>query len=178
MAKGDTKTENLLDILANGTREDIPAADCCNTKTQNYILGAINRMVDLEEEVEWLENNPDVTDIVATYEALMAYDTSRLTDNDIIRVLSDETHDGNSTYYRWTNNQWVYIGSSKAYDVFTGTDGTTAGTVGLVPAPATTDAGKFLSSDGHWEDASAPIQNSDWDDVWDEAIENVNGVGM
>ena len=33
---------------------------------------------------------------------------------------------------------------------FTGTDGTSAGTAGLVPAPVTTDAGKFLKADGTW----------------------------
>lgn len=36
---------------------------------------------------------------------------------------------------------------------FTGTDGTAAGTAGLVPAPATTDAGKFLKADGTWDTA-------------------------
>lgn len=36
------------------------------------------------------------------------------------------------------------------YSPFTGTDGTTAGTSGLVPAPATTDAGKVLGADGTW----------------------------
>lgn len=36
------------------------------------------------------------------------------------------------------------------YSNFVGTDGTAAGTAGLVPAPATTDAGKFLKADGTW----------------------------
>lgn len=39
------------------------------------------------------------------------------------------------------------------YDDFTGTDGNTPGEAGLVPAPATTDAGKFLKSDGTWATA-------------------------
>ena len=39
------------------------------------------------------------------------------------------------------------------YSNFTGTDGTAAGTSGLVPAPATTDAGKFLKADGTWDTA-------------------------
>ena len=39
------------------------------------------------------------------------------------------------------------------YSAFTGTDGTAAGTAGLVPAPATTDAGKFLKADGTWDTA-------------------------
>ena len=40
------------------------------------------------------------------------------------------------------------------YSDFTGTDGTTAGEAGLVPAPATTDAGKFLSASGLWEEVA------------------------
>jgi len=39
------------------------------------------------------------------------------------------------------------------YSAFTGTDGNTPGTSGLVPAPATTDAGKFLKADGTWDTA-------------------------
>ena len=39
----------------------------------------------------------------------------------------------------------------KTYSDFVGTDGTATGTAGLVPAPATTDAGKFLNADGVWE---------------------------
>ena len=39
------------------------------------------------------------------------------------------------------------------YSTFTGTDGTSAGAAGLVPAPATTDAGKFLKADGTWATA-------------------------
>lgn len=39
------------------------------------------------------------------------------------------------------------------YSDFTGTDGSSAGSAGLVPAPATTDAGKFLKADGTWDTA-------------------------
>lgn len=42
------------------------------------------------------------------------------------------------------------------YSDFTGTDGTSAGTNGLVPAPATTDAGKFLNASGAWVDETKP----------------------
>ena len=41
------------------------------------------------------------------------------------------------------------------YSNFTGTDGTAAGAAGLVPAPATTDAGKFLKADGTWDTAGS-----------------------
>lgn len=151
MAKGDTKTNQYLDIAANGTRADFPAS-CCETRSQTLIREVGERIMDLEDEVERLENNPDVADIVATYADLQSYDTSQLTDKDVIRVLQDETHDGDSTYYRWSTSTstWTYIGESKQYTDFVGTDGTTAGTAGLVPAPATTDTDKYLKSDGTW----------------------------
>lgn len=38
------------------------------------------------------------------------------------------------------------------YSDFTGTTGSSAGTSGLVPAPATTDAGSYLKADGTWSD--------------------------
>lgn len=50
------------------------------------------------------------------------------------------------------------------YSTFTGTDGTAVGTAGLVPAPATTDAGKFLKADGTWDSAGGggvtPVQTT------------------
>lgn len=51
----------------------------------------------------------------------------------------------------------VLSATDTTYSDFVGTDGQTAGTAGLVPAPATTDAGKFLKADGTWDDAGSPI---------------------
>ena len=187
MASGDTKTQQYLDIAANGTRADLPGDGCCNTRTQSLILGVAERIMNVEDEVEEIKDNPDVADIVATYADIQAYDTSKLTDKDVIRVLTDETHDGQSTYYRYSkqSDSWTYIGAAgdyytktaadakfqdkltagtnvsisaqnvisatdTTYSAFTGTDGTAAGSAGLVPAPATTDAGKYLKADGTW----------------------------
>lgn len=48
------------------------------------------------------------------------------------------------------SDQNVISATDTTYSNFTGTDGTAAGVAGLVPAPATTDAGKFLKADGTW----------------------------
>ena len=66
MASGDTKTEHLLDVLANGSRADIPADNCCNTKTQNYILGAVDRMISLEEDISGKANKISVVQTSAS----------------------------------------------------------------------------------------------------------------
>lgn len=157
MAKGDTKTNQYLDIAANGTRADLPTDTCCETRTQTLIRGVAERIMDVEDEVEEIKNNPDVVDVVPTYAALQNYDTSSLTDKDIIRVLQDETHDGDSTYYRYNaqSGTWTYVGESKQYEDFVGTDGTAGGQNGLVPAPVATDAGKFLNANGSWEEVQA-----------------------
>lgn len=276
----------LLQYEANNhiylySSDGIPTAITANIPQE--VLDSIAELeydvVDLQNQIDDLKNSPDVVDIVDTYADLQAYDTSHLGDKDIIRVLTDETHDGASSYYRWDKQTetWTYIGSiqtaantifyadlsetgntrhiyknsdmtgtvsvqelldanedgqvilrmssaqtpenfndaylqntyvgvgdyqflfldnrnyyeydgttttdtsyyySKStiqleltagnnititgntisatdttYSNFTGTDGTSAGVAGLVPAPATTDAGKFLKADGTWATA-------------------------
>lgn len=103
MASGDTRTQQYLGIAANGNRADLPGETCCETRTQTLTREVAERVIGLDEEVQELKNNPDVVDIVETYQDLEDYDTSTLTNKDIIRVLQDSTHSGNSTYYRWNS---------------------------------------------------------------------------
>lgn len=144
----------------------------------------------LQGQIDAITASSDVTDIVGTYADLQNYDTSTLGNNDIIKVLQDESQNDETTYYRWstTTQSFTLIGeegpyytksaadqkfqdkltagsnisinanneisaTDTTYSDFTGTDGQTAGTAGLVPAPATTDADKFLKSDGTWDTA-------------------------
>ena len=143
----------------------------------------------LQGQIDALSAASDVTDIVGTYADLQAYDTSKLKDNDIIKVLQDENQNDETTYYRWSTSTETFtlIGEEGPYytkaaadqkfqdkltagsnitidanneisadiPVFTGTDGVDAGTAGKVPAPATTDAGKYLKADGTWDTVSA-----------------------
>ena len=58
-----------------------------------------------------------------------------------------------TTYSAGTNIQitgTTISATDTTYSNFTGTDGVSAGTAGLVPAPATTDDGKYLKADGTW----------------------------
>lgn len=127
MAKGDSKFNQYLDVLANGNRADLPTDTCCETRSETLIRESAERVMDLEDEVEELKNNPDVVDIVATYADLQAYDTQHLTDKDIIRILQDENHSNASTYYRYnkTNNTWTYIGEASPVVVQTTGQSTT-----------------------------------------------------
>ena len=208
-----------------------------------------NADINLQGQIDAISAASDVTDVVGTYADLQAYDTQNLKDNDIIKVLQDESQNDETTYYRWSTatqtftligEEGPYYTKSQAdtllnakqntltagsnvqivndtisatdttytagtglalngtqfsvdtttiatqsdltaglatkqdtltagtniqinnntvsatdttYSDFTGTDGTSAGVAGLVPAPATTDAGKFLKADGTWDTA-------------------------
>lgn len=71
----------------------------------------------LQSQIDAITVSSDVTDIVGTYAQLQAYDTSKLKDNDIIKVLQDESRDDETTYYRWNNTtgQFVLIGEEGPY---------------------------------------------------------------
>lgn len=76
------------------------------------------------EEIETIEAASDVVDVVGTHAALESYDTSKLQDNDIIKVLQDETRDDAITYYRWneTDSTFVYVGAEGPYYTASETD--------------------------------------------------------
>lgn len=68
---------------------------------------------ELQAQIDAISSKSDVVDVVASYVELVAYDTSTLGDNDVIKVLEDETHDDAESYYRWnlTTETWGYVGS-------------------------------------------------------------------
>lgn len=71
----------------------------------------------LQSQIDTINDSTDVKDVVGTYAELEAYDTTNLGDNDIIKVLDDETHEGAITYYRWnkTEGEFTYIGETGPY---------------------------------------------------------------
>lgn len=78
-----------------------------------------NADIGLQNQIDAITAGADVRDIVGTYADLQAYDTSDLHDKDIVKVISDSTHNDASTYYRWVITDhvgaWVYIGAEGPY---------------------------------------------------------------
>lgn len=169
----------------------------------------------LQGQIDAISASSDVTDIVGTYADLQAYDTSTLGDNNIIKVLQDEEHNDETTYYRWSTSTQTFtlIGeegpyytksaadqkfqgkltpgsnitidannkisaTDTVYNDFTGTDGVNAGTAGLVPAPAVSDAGKYLKADGTWDSVSGgiPTTATFWGASYDSVNNKVDGT--
>lgn len=78
----------------------------------------------LQSQIDGISASSDVKDVVGTYAELQAYDTSTLGNNDIIKVLQDETHSGETTYYRWstTTQTFTLIGEEGPYYTKSATD--------------------------------------------------------
>lgn len=74
------------------------------------------------QEIEAIEASSDVVDIVGTKAELDAYDTSELKDNDIIKVLQDESRNDAITYYRWNGTAFIYVGAEGPYYTASETD--------------------------------------------------------
>lgn len=102
----------------------IYSSDGIPTKITEDLTPIWDKIADLEEEdekiweeIEEIEMSSDVVDIVGTYAELQTYDTSKLHDNDIIKVLQDETHLNETAYYRWSTatDTFSYVGSEGPY---------------------------------------------------------------
>lgn len=87
-------------------------------------------------EIETIEASSDVVDVVGTYAELEAYDTSKLKDNDLIKVLADETRDDAITYYRWSTSteSFTYVGAEGPYYTASEVDTLLAGKQGTLTA--------------------------------------------
>lgn len=86
--------------------------DYSDNKGQSFTL-ATQSYVD--EQINLVEMQSDVIDVVGTYADLQAYDTTNVKENDLIKVITDSTHNNATSYYRWVSNAWVYVASEGPY---------------------------------------------------------------
>ena len=145
-----TKTSDLTNDGSDGTDTYVESAALSDyytkteTDTQIGYETTAREIADqgLQEQIDAIAASSDVVDIVGTYAALQAYDTSKLHDNDIIKVLEDETRDDATTYYRWSTSTeaFTYIGAEGPYYTKAETDAT------FVPQTRTVNS-KALSAD-------------------------------
>ena len=120
---------NLLidgEVGEKNTVDSIIAVDGRVTDNKDYI-DEVNRKVssnkttiDLHSsQIAALENRSDIVDVVKNYAALQSYDVSKITDNDIVKVLKDENRENAITYYRYhldnIPSKWEFVGSLAAY---------------------------------------------------------------
>lgn len=115
---GETGDTNQVVIILS-TDALIAAHNTSNTAHSDIRTDIADGLDNLQDQIDALSASSDVTDVVGTYTDLENYDTSGLTENDILKVLEDSTHDDSTTYYRWILvggvGQWQYIGEQGAY---------------------------------------------------------------
>jgi len=92
-----TKTSDMNTAISNAV----------GTETTNRQNADLN----LQNQIDAITSASDVVDVVSTYQDLQEYDTSKLTEKDVVKVMQDSTHNNALAYYRWENNTWEYIGS-------------------------------------------------------------------
>ena len=85
------------------------------TALNTEVTTRTNEVASLQSQIDIMEQNTNVADVVGTFAALSAYDKSKITENDIIEVLRDETRENADTYYRLQSGSWVYVGSLGSY---------------------------------------------------------------
>lgn len=130
----------------------------------------------LQQQIDTIVASSDVRDMVGTYADLEAYDTSKLGDNDIIKVLQDETHNDETTYYRWVvaDEAFTLIGEEGPYYTKSATDDLLATKADVTSVYSTTEVDNLL---GTRDDAIAAINNKAVQGVTDTTIGN-NTAGL
>ena len=135
---GDTKDFNQLEnrpkydgeLMTGDTdipnvEESIEAEAEAREEADNVLAGDISAETtarqsadsNLQSQIDAITVSSDVTDIVGTYAQLHNYDTSSLSDNDIVKVLQDEHQNNETTYYRWSTSTQTFtlIGEEGPY---------------------------------------------------------------
>ena len=93
--------------------------------------------------------------VVGEYSTAIGYNARSWT-HDAIQIGQGINSEASSLYIGTSSsNNWKLLGSdgkipAARLTAFTGSDGTTAGSIGAVPAPAIADNTKFLKGDGTW----------------------------
>lgn len=115
---------NSVELVGDKSLGDLGITDAINDAVSDEADIRSTADQEIWTEIEAIEAGSDVVDIVGTYAELQQYDTSTLQNNDVIKVLTDETHGNAISYYRWnaTTQTFTYVGSEGPYYTASETD--------------------------------------------------------
>ena len=137
-------TKDVNDLTNYTTTSDMNTAisNAVGTETTNRQ----NSDIALQGQIDAITSASDVVDVVGTYTDLQNYDTSKLTDKDVIKVMQDSTHSNAISYYRWNTSTFDYIGSEGPFYTKGETDTLLNGKVSPTDYATTSKGGVFKSS--------------------------------
>lgn len=135
----DATNKKIILTLQSGSTIDIPVAD--------LVAGLQSEITSSNKLASDLVDDTDQSHKFATSAQL-----TKLNNLPTITTIGTNLNLSNGTL----------TATDTTYSDFVGTDGTSAGTAGLVPAPAVGDAGEYLRADGTWADPTftLPIASS------------------
>lgn len=143
----DELREALEDEISTRAIED----DLLDTKIEDETESRQLADSNLQSQIDSIAASSDVKDIVGTYAELQQYDTSTLGNNDIIKVLQDETQSDATTYYRWSTSTQTFtlIGEEGPYYTKSATDALLADKQGtLIAGENITISNNVISASG------------------------------
>lgn len=125
----NTRAKGVEGALSDLTTDDKTSLVAAINSEKTRATGAENN---LQDQIDAITSKSDVADVVSCYDRgsdtsktdIVHYNTAPLYDNDVIKVLIDETHDDATTYYRWNwtdpsdhsqGGSWSYIGPEGSY---------------------------------------------------------------
>ena len=127
--QAEQQLQNNIDAEAQARQE----ADQQLQSNIDDLTGKLNQEIqdrkdgdnNLQSQIDAINAGTDVVDVVGTKAELDEYDTSKLTDRDIVKVLNDESQDGAQTYYRWSTETqtWSLVGKVGPYYTKSEADG-------------------------------------------------------
>jgi len=133
--QADTQIQGAITALSGDLSNEVSSRATADTALGERITGVSNDLAsetaarqgadnNLQSQIDGISASSDVKDVVGTYAELQAYDTSTLGNNDIIKVLQDEMHSDETTYYRWstTTQTFTLIGEEGPYYTKSATD--------------------------------------------------------
>lgn len=118
-------------------------------------IGSTNVHIEIDTEMSDSSENPVQNKVIKGYvDQAVGGKQDTLTAGTNVSIDNGVISATDTTYTAGTNvaiNNGVISATDTTYAAFSGTDGSTAGTAGLVPAPTTSDGDKYLKGDGTWE---------------------------
>ena len=91
----------VIDSLEVTRQLIVPVIDDSKANNEAANKGYVDtKDANLQKQIDIIDASKDAVDVVGTKAELDSYDTSKLTDRDVIKVLADETLNNAIVYYR------------------------------------------------------------------------------
>lgn len=104
------ETETNARIAENNRLANLISNNVNSIRAEESLRTAADNQ--LQEQIDGLSTAASgIFDFVNTYTDLENYDTSKLKIGDVIKVLTDSTHQDMTSYYRWNGSSFEYKGS-------------------------------------------------------------------